>query len=197
MKLLAGLGNPGADYSMTRHNAGFRFVDELARRCHGNFVPDKRFSGELARVRIADVDCRLLKPTTFMNDSGRALRAVADYFQVEASQILVIHDDIDLPAGAARLKRGGSAAGHNGLRDINRTLGSPDYLRLRIGVGHPGHKTEVLAHVLGRPARDEASLIGTALQRGLDILPMLFKGELDRAMTRLHSDQPDAAGQQD
>lgn len=187
--MLAGLGNPGSDYAVTRHNVGFRFVDELARRNQAEFTAHKKFSGELARIHAAGLECRLLKPTTFMNDSGRAVRAVVDYFQLEAPQLLVIHDDIDLAVGTVRLKRGGGHAGHNGLRDIDRALGSPDYLRLRIGVGHPGHKTAVLAHVLGAPGSAEAELIDAALQRGLDILPMLFAGETDQAMTRLHSGQ--------
>ena len=187
LKLIAGLGNPGADYSVTRHNAGFWFVDRFAGQHDVRFAADKKFSGELARIKSLVMDCLLFKPTTYMNSSGRAVRAVVDYYRIEPSQILVVHDEIDLEAGVIRLKQGGGHGGHKGLRDISEKLGDPDYLRLRIGVGHPGNKTRVLAHVLGRPDHDDAELIDSALQKGLEILPLLFAGELDKAMTRLHT----------
>ncbi len=131
--------------------------------------------------------CLLFKPTTFMNSSGRALRAVADYYRIETAQILVVHDEIDLDAGVIRLKRGGGHGGHKGLRDISEKLGDSDYLRLRIGISHPGDKSKVLAHVLGRPDRDDTALISDAIQKGLEALPLLFAGEQDKAMTRLHT----------
>ena len=187
MKLITGLGNPGADYSTTRHNAGFWFVDRLAEKYHVSFTAHKKFSGDLARIRAPGIDCLLFKPATFMNSSGRAVRAVADYYRIEPAHILVVHDEIDLDAGVVRLKKGGGHGGHKGLLDISTTLGVSDYLRLRIGVSHPGDKTRVLAHVLGRPDSDDTELINSALQRGMEILPLLCAEELDKAMTRLHS----------
>ncbi len=187
LKLITGLGNPGADYSTTRHNAGFWFVDGLAEKYQVSFTAQKKFSGDLARIRTPGIDCLLFKPATFMNSSGRAVRAVADYYRIEPAGILVVHDEIDLDAGVIRLKQGGGHGGHKGLRDISATLGASDYLRLRIGVSHPGDKTRVLAHVLGRPGSDDTVLINNALQKGQEILPLLFAGELDKAMTRLHT----------
>ena len=187
LKLIAGLGNPGMGYSATRHNAGFWFVDKLAAGHQARFAAEKKFFGELARIKSATLDCLLFKPTTFMNDSGRALRAVADYYRIEPPRILVVHDEIDLDAGVIRLKRSGGHGGHKGLSDISEKLGNPDYLRLRIGVGHPGDKTRVLNHVLGRPGSGDTVLIEQAIQSGLEIMPLLFAGELEKAMNRLHS----------
>ena len=187
LKLIAGLGNPGADYSATRHNAGFWFVDRLAEQHRVSFATEKKFFGELARIVSSDMDCLLFKPTTYMNDSGRAVRAVADYYRMEMTEILVAHDEIDLAAGVIRLKSGGGHGGHNGLQDISEKLGGRDYLRLRIGVSHPGDKARVLAHVLGTPDSDDTALIGAAIQKGLEALPLLFVGEPDRAMTFLHT----------
>ena len=187
LKLIAGLGNPGADYSTTRHNAGFWFVDMLAEKHQVSFTAQKKFSGDLARIRAPGIDCLLFKPATYMNNSGRAVHAVADYYRIEPARILVVHDEIDLEVGVIRLKQGGGHGGHKGLRDISETLGASEYLRLRIGVSHPGDKTRVLAHVLGRPDSGDTELINQALQRGMEILPFLFSEELDRAMTRLHT----------
>jgi len=187
LKLIAGLGNPGADYSTTRHNAGFWFVDMLADKHQVSFTAQKKFSGDLARIRAPGIDCLLFKPATFMNNSGRAVHAVADYYRIEPARILVVHDEIDLEAGVIRLKQGGGHGGHKGLRDISETLGASEYLRLRIGVSHPGDKTRVLAHVLGRPGSGDTELINQALLRGMEILPFLFSEELDKAMTRLHT----------
>ena len=187
LKLIAGLGNPGTDYSATRHNAGFWFVDRLATQHQVRFTAETKFSGDLARIKAPGINCLLFKPATYMNNSGRALRAVADYYRIETTQILVVHDEIDLDAGVIRLKKGGGHGGHKGLRDISEKLGDTDYLRLRIGMGHPGNKTRVLAHVLGRPGNQDVELINIALQRGMDILPLLFTGELGKAMTCLHT----------
>ena len=137
------------------------------------------------------MDCLLFKPTTYMNSSGRALLAVTDYYRIETAGILVVHDEIDLDAGVIRLKTGGGHGGHKGLRDISEKLGDSDYLRLRIGVSHPGDKTRVLAHVLGRPDGGDTELIGSAIDKGLEALPLLFAGEPDKAMTRLHTQQED------
>lgn len=188
LRLIAGLGNPGPDYSATRHNAGFWFVDRLAAERQIRFAPEKRFFGELARLSAPGVDCRLFKPAVFMNESGRALQAVAAYFEIASEEMLIIHDEIDLVAGTIRLKKGGGHGGHNGLRDISEKLGGGDYLRLRIGVGHPGDKSRVTPHVLSRPAAAETALIDEAMEKGLAIMPLLFAGELERAMTRLHTD---------
>ena len=188
LRLIAGLGNPGPDYSATRHNAGFWFVDRLAAERQIRFAPEKRFFGELARLSAPGVDCRLFKPAVFMNESGRALQAVAAYFEIASEEMLIIHDEIDLVAGTIRLKRGGGHGGHNGLRDISEKLGGGDYLRLRIGVGHPGDKSRVTPHVLSRPAAAETALIDEAIERGMAIMPLLFAGDLERAMTRLHTD---------
>lgn len=152
------------------------------------FAPEKRFFGELARLSAPGVDCRLFKPAVFMNESGRALQAVAAYFEIAGEEMLIIHDEIDLAAGTIRLKQGGGHGGHNGLRDISEKLGGGDYLRLRIGVGHPGDKSRVTPHVLSRPAAAETELIDGAIERGLAIMPLLFAGEMERAMTRLHTD---------
>ena len=154
-----------------------------------HFAADKKFFGELARIRSPGVDCLLFKPATYMNSSGRALRAVADYYRIETDRILVVHDEIDLDTGVIRLKRGGGHGGHKGLRDISEQLGDSDYLRLRIGVSHPGDKTRVLAHVLGRPDGGDTELIDNAIQKGLEALPLLFAGEPDKAMTLLHTQQ--------
>ena len=187
LKLIAGLGNPGADYTATRHNAGFWFLERLAAAHQVRFAPEKKFFGELARINTPALDCLLLKPTTFMNNSGRALHAVAGYYRIELPRILVVHDEIDLDAGVIRLKKGGGHGGHKGLIDISEKLGGSDYLRLRIGVSHPGDKSRVLAHVLGRPERDDTTRIEQALQSGLEVMPLLFAGELEQAMHRLHS----------
>lgn len=187
LRLIAGLGNPGPDYSATRHNAGFWFVDRLAAERQLQFAPEKRFFGELARLNAPGVDCRLFKPAVFMNESGRALQAVAAYFEIAGDEMLIIHDEIDLAAGTIRLKKGGGHGGHNGLRDISEKLGGGDYLRLRIGVGHPGDKSRVTPHVLSRPAAAETALIDGAIDRGMALMPLLFAGELERAMTCLHT----------
>ena len=187
LKLIVGLGNPGADYSATRHNAGFWFVDRLAQANKTQFAAEKKFFGELARISAPGVRCLLFKPTTFMNSSGRALRAVTDYYRIETAQILVVHDEIDLEAGVIRVKQGGGHGGHKGLRDISEKLDDSDYLRLRIGISHPGDKSKVLAHVLGRPDSADTALISDAIQKGLEILPLLYAGEHDKAMTRLHT----------
>lgn len=187
LRLIAGLGNPGPDYSATRHNAGFWFVDRLAAVRQLRFAPEKRFFGELARLSAPGLDCRLFKPAVFMNESGRAFQAVAAYFEIAAAEMLIVHDEIDLEAGTIRLKQGGGHGGHNGLRDISEKLGGADYLRLRIGVGHPGDKDRVTPHVLSRPAAAETALIDGAIERGLALMPLLFEGELERAMTRLHT----------
>lgn len=184
--LLVGLGNPGSEYQNTRHNAGFWFVDEVARRYGGRFKMESKFHGEVCRITVAGHDCHLLKPGTFMNRSGQAVLALAQFFKYPLDSILVVHDELDLPPGSVRLKRGGGHGGHNGLRDMVSRLGSGDFLRLRIGIGHPGHKDKVVGYVLNRPNADDEALIRQAIDRAVDELPYVLAGELDKAMNRLH-----------
>ena len=187
IRLIVGLGNPGSEYSKTRHNAGFWFVDSLADEFNIQFAEESRFHGEVTRINSGGIDCRLLKPTTFMNDSGRAVQAMLDYFKIDASEMLVAHDEIDLDAGKARLKKGGGHGGHNGLRDIFSCCSEKNFLRLRLGVGHPGSKDRVTPHVLGRPGNDDQQLIDEAIVHSLSVMPMLFDGDLQKATSKLHS----------
>ncbi len=187
--LIAGLGNPGADYAATRHNAGFWFVDALAAAHGASLRAEARFHGELGRAAVGGRDVWLLKPTTFMNHSGQAVAAVARYYKLAPEQILVAHDDLDLPVGTARLKRGGGHGGHNGLRDIINHLGSRDFLRLRLGIHHPGDSKAVVDYVLGRPSAADREAIEDAIARALDVMPLVVSGDLERAMNRLHSSQ--------
>jgi len=187
IKLVVGLGNPGREYDETRHNAGFWFVDEFASGSSASFSKEKKFSGEAARIARDNLDCRILKPDTFMNHSGRSVKLAMEYFNISPSEVLVAHDEIDLDAGIIRLKKDGGHGGHNGLRDIINQLGSTDFLRMRIGVGHPGHKDEVVDYVLHRPGQEERKLIDESIVRGLEIMPVLFSGELNKAMTLLNS----------
>ena len=187
--LIAGLGNPGADYAATRHNAGFWFVDALAAAHGASLRAEAKFHGELGRAAVGGHDVWLLKPTTFMNHSGQAVAAVARYYKLAPEQILVAHDDLDLPVGTARLKRGGGHGGHNGLRDIINHLGSRDFLRLRLGIHHPGDSKAVVDYVLGRPSAADREAIEDAIARALDVMPLVVSGDLERAMNRLHSSQ--------
>lgn len=186
VQLIVGLGNPGSKYDQTRHNAGFWFVDELDRRFFCGLKNESRFNGEAGRCDIEGRDCRLLKPTTFMNRSGQSVAALANFFRIPVEAILVVHDELDLPPGTARLKRGGGHGGHNGLRDIIAHLGK-DFLRLRVGVGHPGHKDQVVNYVLNAPSRDDRIEIERSLDNALEVVPLVVTGELDRAMNALHA----------
>jgi PTH1 family peptidyl-tRNA hydrolase len=186
IELIVGLGNPGEKYDATRHNAGFWFLDRLSAREGGQFRPNARLNGYLAEVTTGGRRVRLLKPTTFMNRSGQSVGAAASYYRVAPEQILVVHDEIDLPAGALRLKAGGGHGGHNGLRDIVSHLNSKAFLRLRLGVGHPGSREDVIGHVLKRASREEQSLIDTAIDRALDETVLLFGGDVDSAMNVLN-----------
>lgn len=187
IKLIVGLGNPGREYESTRHNAGFWWVDELARSHGANFKTDSKFHGLLARIALHGHDVHLLKPQTFMNVSGRAVGAVAQFYKIEASQILVVHDELDLPPGSAKLKLGGGHGGHNGLKDIIAHLGTKDFWRLRLGIGHPGERAEVVNFVLNAPRKEEQSLIEEAMQHAQDIAPLVIEGKLEAAMLKLHS----------
>jgi len=187
IKLLVGLGNPGPEYRLTRHNAGFWWLDAAAQALKADLVMDKRYHGLAASVCINGQTIWLLKPQTFMNLSGKSVAALAHFFKIEPCEILVAHDEIDIVPGEAKLKRGGSHAGHNGLRDIHAQLGSDDYWRLRLGVGHPGSKAEVINWVLKTPALDERIGIEQAIDRALKALPCLLNGEMDKATMLIHT----------
>jgi PTH1 family peptidyl-tRNA hydrolase len=186
LKLIVGLGNPGPEHLLTRHNAGFWFVDALANRYGGRFRSHNRFQGEICRLQLCGTEVTLLKPTTFMNRSGLAIRALTDYNKVLAAETLVVHDDLDLPAGEARLKLGGGHGGHNGLRDTITHIG-PDFWRLRLGIGHPGDKSQVIDYVLHRAAKDEEDAILDAIGSALDALPVFIEQGAEKAMHGLHT----------
>lgn len=184
---LIGLGNPGLEYAQTRHNAGFWWLDACARKVGSDFKPGAKFFGDFARTAWHEHNLLLLKPMTFMNRSGQAVSALLNYYRVPLEQVLVIHDDLDLPPGVARLKRTGGHGGHNGLRDIISHLGRRDFLRLRLGIGHPGSGQDVVSYVLNRPSRAEQEAIEAAIATGLEVLPEVLAEELEKAMHRLHS----------
>ena len=187
IRLIVGLGNPGPKYEDTRHNAGFWFVGLLARRHGGRLLNESKFHGLLGRMRIGGFDLRLLQPLTFMNRSGQSVAAVARYFDIAPEQMLVVHDELDLPPGQVRLKQGGGHAGHNGLRDIMSALGSRDFWRLRLGIDHPREQGRVVDYVLSRPGRDEARAIEESLEDAADNLGDIVSGRFAHAMNRLHS----------
>jgi len=186
LRIIVGLGNPGPEHQVTRHNAGFWFVDLLARRHGAEFRDYRKYSGETARINIAGQDIVLLKPTTYMNRSGLSVRQVCDFYKVPADEVLVAHDELDLPVGTVRLKHGGGHGGHNGLRDTITHIGE-SFWRLRLGVGHPGNKAEVIDYVLTRAPRAEEDLIFDAVNVAADCLPVLIEQGAERAMTKLHS----------
>ena len=186
MRLVVGLGNPGRQYEATRHNAGFWWVDSIADALGVSLSAESRFHGEVGRFRQTSVDCWLLKPATFMNESGRAVRALCDFYKLPVSDVLVVHDELDLAPGIVKLKKGGGVAGHNGLRDIAAHMGK-DFWRLRIGIGHPGARGQVSNYVLSPPRKEEAELISAALDRSLTIWPLLMRDEFEGAMLRLHT----------
>ncbi len=186
LRIIAGLGNPGPEHQVTRHNAGFWFVDLLALRHGGEFRDYRKYSGETARISIAGQDIILLKPTTYMNRSGLSIRQLSEFFKIAPDAILVAHDELDLPVGTVRLKQGGGHGGHNGLRDTIAQIGD-DFWRLRLGVGHPGNKTEVIDYVLTRAPRAEEDLILDAANLAADCMPLLLEQGAERAMTKLHS----------
>ena len=188
IRLIVGLGNPGAKYEATRHNVGFWFVDELARRANASFRPETKFFGETCRIRINDQECWLLKPATFVNRSGQSVSAFAKFYKLPVNQILVVHDELDLPAGTCRLKKGGGHGGHNGLRDTIKALDSAEFYRLRLGIDHPGHKDQVVDFVLSRPSRSDQETIDQSIDRAAGYLPELLEGQYAQAMNELHRD---------
>jgi peptidyl-tRNA hydrolase, PTH1 family len=191
MRLVVGLGNPGREYEATRHNAGFWWLENLADAQRVPLRTESRFHGRVGRIAAGAQDCWLLLPQTFMNDSGRAVAALAGFYKIAVQDILVVHDELDLPPGAARLKKGGGVAGHNGLKDISRHLG-PDFWRLRLGIGHPGDRAQVANYVLHPPREEETRLISDAVERSLEAWPLMAAGEMEKAMHRLHTEKPEA-----
>ncbi len=187
IRLIVGLGNPGADYVNTRHNAGFWFVELLARQFSQSFRFEKRFNADETRIRNNGEDLYLLKPQTFMNRSGQSVGEIARYYKLKPSQMLVVHDELDLEPGDNRLKRGGGHGGHNGLRDIIAHLGEREFFRLRVGIGHPGDRNQVVNYVLHKPSVVELDAIETANQRTLEVMPLVFEGRMDKAMQALHT----------
>ena len=190
IKLLVGLGNPGPDYDATRHNAGFWFVDGAARTLKTTLLMDRSYHGLVARTTVQGQTVWLLEPQTFMNLSGKSVAALARFFKINPDEILVVHDELDLAPGEAKLKFGGSHAGHNGLRDIHAQLGTGDYWRLRLGVGHPGVKSEVIHWVLKKPTLDHRIAIDQCIDRGLTALPALLAGDMNKAMLLIHTSKP-------
>jgi PTH1 family peptidyl-tRNA hydrolase len=184
--LIVGLGNPGAEYEETRHNAGFWWIDAIAQAFRLNLKAEAKFKGVVGRLSQGG-DVWLLKPNTYMNLSGQAVGALAQFYKIEAKEILVVHDELDLEPGVAKLKWAGGHAGHNGLKDIAAHLGTPEFWRLRIGIGHPGDRSLVKDYVLHRPGREEFQRIETSLDDALRILPELLKGDMEAAMLKLHT----------
>ncbi len=186
--MIVGLGNPGSEYRGTRHNAGADFIDELARQNSATLQPESKFFGLAGRITMAGHDLRLLIPTTFMNRSGKSVAALASFYKIAPEEILVAHDELDMPPGTARFKRGGGHGGHNGLRDIVPSLGnSKEFYRLRIGIGHPGHASKVTGYVLGSPSQVDRGRIGACIAEAIVALPLLLAGDATKAMTHLHS----------
>ncbi|MCK9384080.1 MAG: aminoacyl-tRNA hydrolase [Nevskia sp.] len=185
---IVGLGNPGAEYDRTRHNAGFWFVDALAAAYRGSFRTEAKFFAEVARVRIGNSDVLLVKPSTFMNRSGQAIQALAAFYKLDPADILVVHDEMDLPVGAMRLKLAGGHGGHNGLRSVHQHIGE-GYRRLRVGIGHPGSKELVLGYVLGRASVADDKLIHQGIANAAAAIPVWLEQSWDKAMQQLHSAQ--------
>ncbi|GGH50943.1 peptidyl-tRNA hydrolase [Comamonas phosphati] len=190
IKLFVGLGNPGPEYEDTRHNAGFWWIDALARELKVTLVPERSYWGLMARTTVNGQTVWLLQPQTFMNLSGKSVGTLARFFKIQPDEILVVHDELDFEPGQVKLKRGGSHGGHNGLRDIHAQLGSADYWRLRVGIGHPGHKGEVANWVLKKPAPDQFKLIEDGILHSLKAWPELIAGQMDKATLAIHTTKP-------
>ncbi len=185
LRLVVGLGNPGAEYAETRHNAGFWLCERLAAELGVSFARESRYHGWVAHAREAGL--WLLMPATYMNDSGRAVRALAQFYRIAPAEMLVVHDELDLPPGRMQLRFGGGLGGHNGLKSITAHLGTQDYWRLRIGIGHPGERNEVVGYVLKPPRREEREAIDAALDRALAAWPMLATGDVNAAAQRINT----------
>ena len=189
ISLVCGLGNPGAQYEATRHNAGFWFLDALQRVVPLPWRPETRFFGDLADTRVGQQRVRFLRPATFMNECGGAVASVCSYFDIPAEAVLVVHDDLDLPPGTVRVKQGGGHGGHNGLRDIFSKLGSREFIRLRIGIGHPGNSDDVTDWVLRKPSSEDKTAILDAIDRALGEINPMMAGDLEPVMKALHTQQ--------
>lgn len=183
IQLIVGLRNPGDNYAKTRHNAGEWFIDTLAKANNFSFKQDKKFFSEIALWH----DCRLALPLLYMNQSGKPIKTISQFYKIKPEHILVVHDELDLPPGQIKLKKDGGHGGHNGLRDIISQLGTKNFQRLRIGIGHPGHKDDVTPYVLGKPSNVDKIAILNAIDRAIDVIPYLLDGNLEKAMHQLHS----------
>ena len=190
IRLIVGLGNPGSEYAQTRHNAGFWFVDEVAERLKVALAPERSYFGVAGRTSVSGRPLWLLMPTTYMNLSGKSVAALARFFKIAPEEILVAHDELDLQPGQVRLKLGGSHAGHNGLKDIHAQLGSPDYWRLRIGIGHPGVKAEVIDYVLRKPSPEHRVEMQKAIEQALTGLDLVLDGDMERAAMKINARPP-------
>jgi len=189
LKLIVGLGNPGAEHARTRHNAGFHFVEALAEKAGARWSVDAKLFGETCKVEIGGQSVWLLKPATFMNLSGKSITAAQRFWKIEPEQTLVAHDELDLPVGAARLKFDGGHGGQNGLRDSIRLLGHGRFHRLRLGIGHPGSREKVVGWVLSRPSADDQVLLDRAIDAAIDVMPLAVAGDFNEAMKRLHTNK--------
>jgi len=186
IKLIVGLRNPGKAYEQTRHNAGAWFLDALAKNNHFSFQTNKKMLGDVAELPNVEAKCFALLPSTFMNHSGQSVRALCDFYRIAPHEILVAHDELDLAPGRLKLKTGGGHGGHNGLRDIIAHLGTTEFHRLRLGIGHPGHRDQVLDYVLGKPSNQDKTHLLQAIDRAVDVLPLLLTGAMDLAMNQLN-----------
>ena len=190
IRLLVGLGNPGPEYHDTRHNAGFWFIDAVARELKTTLAPERGYFGLVARTNLREGPVWLLQPMTFMNLSGKSVAAMARFFKLAPGEILVAHDELDLLPGQIKLKLGGSHAGHNGLRDIHEQLGSADFWRLRIGIGHPGVRAEVVSYVLREPTAEQRDAVDQSIAQGVSALDLLLEGDMERALMKVHAKPP-------
>lgn len=186
IELIVGLGNPGKDYEDTKHNAGAWWLEELLSQDHQQPKLESKFHGKIAAVKINNLNVRTLLPTTYMNESGRAVAATAKFYRIPPEKVLIVHDDLDLPAGSIKLKRGGGHGGHNGLRDIIPAIGSKEFARLRIGIGHPGNKNQVTNYVLKPPSKEDKASIMHAIAVSLDLKTDIITGNWSDAMNKLH-----------
>jgi len=190
LECIVGLGNPGSRYVDTRHNAGFWLLDAIAQRYQTSFREESKFKGELAVAKTPLGDVRLLKPHTFMNVSGSAVAPLLNFYKIDPAKTLIIYDELDLPPGTVRLKKGGGHGGHNGLRDIVQSTGSKEFLRLRIGIGHPDHSDQVSSYVLGKPSPDDRRLLDEVIDKSLAEIEAIIGGDTEAVMKRLHTKVP-------
>lgn len=187
IQLIVGLGNPGPQYANTRHNVGFWLAERFLEQARATLLPENKFKGHVGLVQTGNLNCRVLLPMTYMNRSGEAVLAMANFYKILPNQILVVHDELDLPVGSARLKFDGGHGGHNGLRDIDARLNTKGFYRLRLGIGHPGNKDDVSDYVLHRPSKSDEQSILTAIDHALSVLPDVLNGNIDKAMNVLHT----------